>query len=297
MDLFSGVLPFLHVAETHSFRAAAARLGVTPAAVSKAVAKLEGDLGVVLLERTSRHVALTAEGALYLERCREAVAQLQAGRDLVAGAQRAPHGLLRVTLPPILGRSLLPVVARLSSRHPRLSIQLLLTDRHVRLAEEDVDVALRMGALEDSSLVARTLRRPRWTTVASPAYLARRASPATPADLARHERLVFVSPRGSVREWTFRDPATGRAETLATNGSARLLFDHGELLLDAALEGLGVVQVLDFMSTPHVQAGRLIELLPSFAAEGPELHALTPPRRASIGRVRVFLDALAATLT
>src|SRR5688572_32555658 len=108
MDVFTGVIPFVHVADTGGFRAAAARLGVSAAAVSKAVAKLEAELGVSLFERSSRHVALTTEGAAFLERCREALAQLQAGRDQVAGAQRGPHGTLRVTFPPVLGRPLLP---------------------------------------------------------------------------------------------------------------------------------------------------------------------------------------------
>lgn len=284
MDLFSGVLPFVHVAEARSFRAGAERLGVTTAAVSKAISRLEAELGVTLLQRTSRHVSLTTEGALFLERCRQAVAELQTGRDLVARAQRSPQGTLRVTLPPILGRTILPAVARVSSRHPRLQIQLVLTDRHVKLAEEEIDVAIRMGELEDSSLVARTLRTPRWVTLASPGYLARKGTPEKPADLARHDCIKFVSPRGSVREWTFRD---GKTET-----PSRLLLDHGDLLLDAATEGLGVVQVLDFMVAPFLASGRLLEVLAAHATHGPSLHVVTLGRRAAVPRVRVFLEAL-----
>src|SRR5262245_42226211 len=143
MDLFAGVLPFVYTADERSFRRAAARLGVSAAAVSKAVAKLEADLGVVLLYRTSRHVSLTAEGALCLERGREAVVQLQAGRELVAEAQRAPQGPLRASIPPIFGRLLVPAIARLAARHPRLSLHLSFTDRMSRMAEEGIDVALR----------------------------------------------------------------------------------------------------------------------------------------------------------
>jgi DNA-binding transcriptional LysR family regulator len=284
MDLFSGVLPFVHVAEARSFRGGAERLGVTTAAMSKAISRLESELGVTLLRRTSRHVSLTTEGALFLERCRQAVAELQTGRDLVARAQRSPQGTLRVTLPPILGRTILPAVARVSSRHPRLQIHLVLTDRHVKLAEEEIDVAIRMGELEDSSLVARALPTPRWVTLASPGYLARRGTPEKPADLVNHECIKFVSTRGTVREWSFRD---AKVET-----PSRLLLDHGDLLLDAASEGLGIVQVLDFMVAPFLSSGRLIEVLAAHAARGPSLHVVTLGRRASVPRVRVFLEAL-----
>lgn len=284
MDLFSGVLPFVHVAEARSFRGGAERLGVTTAAMSKAILRLESELGVTLLQRTSRHVSLTTEGALFLERCRQAVAELQTGRDLVARAQRSPQGTLRVTLPPILGRTILPAVARVSSRHPRLQIRLVLTDRHVKLAEEEIDVAIRIGELEDSSLVARALPTPRWVTLASPGYLARRGTPEKPADLARHECIKFVSPRGTVREWSFRD--------VNVDTPSRLLLDHGDLLLDAASEGLGIVQVLDFMVAPFLANGRLIEVLAAYATHGPPLHVVTLGRRASLPRVRVFLEAL-----
>ncbi|WP_437636494.1 LysR substrate-binding domain-containing protein [Sorangium sp. So ce854] len=291
MDLFSGVLPFVCVAEAGGFRAAAARLGVTAAAVSKSVARLEAELGVVLLERSSRHVALTPEGAVFLERCRAAIAQLKAGREQVAGAQREPHGTLRVTLPPVLGRSVLPVVARLSARHPRLSIRLIVTNRLLPLAEEEIDVALRMGPLESSSLVARALRTPRWITVAAPAYLAGRGVPTSPADLARHECIKFVL-RGKVVEWRFR--AGDGGVDVAT--PSRILLDQSDLLMDAVVQAMGVAQVLDFMAAPLLEAGLIVEVLAPFATEGPPLHALTPARRASIPRVRVFLDALGDAL-
>ncbi|MGK4007137.1 LysR substrate-binding domain-containing protein [Sorangium sp. So ce1036] len=291
MDLFYGVLPFVHVAEAGGFRAAAARLGVTAAAVSKSVAKLEAELGVALLERTSRHVALTPEGAAFLERCRVAIAELQAGRQQVAGAQREPHGTLRVTLPPVLGRGVLPLVARLSARYPRLSIRLIVTDRLVRLAEEAIDVALRMGPLQDSSLIARALRTPRWITVAAPAYLASRGIPTSPADLARHECIKFVL-HGKAVEWCFRaDQGATRVVT-----PSRIVLDQSDLLIDAVMHGIGIAQVLDFMAAPLLEAGLLVEVLASFATEGPPLHALTPARRASVPRVRVFLDALGDVL-
>lgn len=283
-DPFAGILPFVHVADERSFRRAAERLGVTTAAVSKAIAKLEGELGVTLLVRTSRHVALTPEGEAFLERCRHAVEEVRAGRELVAQAQRVPQGVVKLTMPFILGRVVAPILARVGQRHPRVSFQLHLTDRFVRLAEEQIDVAIRLGELEASSLVARRLRTPSWVTVASPAYLARHPAPKQVADLARHACLKFVTPRGAVREWTFRSGAS------ATPSS--FVADHGEVLLDAAIAGAGIFQALDFMVEAPLADGRLVEVLADEREDGPRLHALALPRRSSSPKVRVVLDAL-----
>ncbi len=290
MDLFSGVLPFFHTAEERSFRKAAAHLGVTTAAVSKAVARLEAELGVTLLHRTSRHVSLTPEGAAFLEHCREAVSRLQAGRELVAQAQKVAEGVLKVSMPLILGRIVVPELGRLASRHPRLSFHLSLTDRYSRMAEEAVDVAVRIGELEDSSLVARTLRTPQWVTVASPAYLGRHGAPRHYRELERHACLKFLTPTGTAREWTFRDRREARPFTWRTPEAFRI--DHGELLVEAAVAGLGICQAFDFMVVEHLRAGRLVEVLAPYAAEGPPIRALSLPRRQSTPRVRVFLDFL-----
>ncbi len=287
-DPFAGILPFVHVAEARSFRRAAEQLGVTAAAVSKAIAKLEGELGVGLLVRTSRHVALTAEGEAFLERCRHAVDEVRAGRELVAQAQRAPQGVVKVTLPFILGGVVAPILARVGQRHPRLSFQLHLTDKFVRLAEEQIDVAIRLGDLEASSLVARRLRTPSWVTVAAPAYLARHPAPKHVEELSRHACLKFVTTRGVVREWTFRSGAPRTPSSFVA--------DHGDVLLDAAIAGAGVFQALDFMVEAPLADGRLVEVLAEERADGPRLHALALPRRASSPKVRVVLDALIATL-
>jgi DNA-binding transcriptional LysR family regulator len=287
LNVFSGVIPFVHVAEAGSFRAAAARLGVSVPAVSKAVAKLEAELGVLLLDRTSRHVALTTEGQSFFERCREAVTQVQAAREQVASAQRGPHGTLRVTFPPVLARTLLPVFDALLRRHPRLSLDLMATNRFSKLTREELDVAIRMGPLEDSSLIARTLRRPRWVTVAAPAYLAKRGVPASLADLAQHECLKF-SLDGKTVEWQFEE----RGNPIAVRSAGCIRSDLGDMLVDAAVRGMGIAQVFDFMARPLLETRQLVEVLAPHAIDGPPLHALTSARRASIPRVRVLLDAL-----
>jgi len=166
----------------------------------------------------------------------------------------------------------------------KLSLQVQVTDRVVRLVEEEVDVAIRIGELADSSLVARVLHTPKWTTVASPAYLARRGTPKSRDELARHDRLVFLLPRGKPRAWTFLDGTF--------DAPALVQVDQGDLLVEGSLAGVGIAQVLDFMVRSHLREGRLLEVLPELAAPGPSIHAVCSPRRKNVPRVRAFLDLL-----
>jgi DNA-binding transcriptional LysR family regulator len=289
-DLFAGVLPFVHTAEARSFRRAAERLGVTPAAVSKAVLALEARLGTKLLARTSRAVALTPEGAAFLARAREAVTSLQSARETVADARRQPRGEVTLTVSAVVARPLMRALPRLAARHPQLAFRVSVTDRLARLAEEGVDVAVRVGALADSGLVARPLRATRWVTVVAPAYLARHPAPAAPEDLEGHDCLRFLATNGRPRDFTFA--GAGQAAPRAVRVSGRLLVDQGEHLLEAALGGLGVCQVLDFMVVGHLAAGRLVELLPGHAAAGPPIQAVALPERARSANVRALFAFL-----
>jgi DNA-binding transcriptional LysR family regulator len=294
MDLFAGVLPFLHVAEELSFRKAAARLGITTAAVSKAVKRLEEDLGARLLERTSRQVALTPEGLEFLERAREAVAQVRAARETVAQAQRAPKGPLTVTLPYILAPVVLPRLARLQARYPQLTLHVRMDDRFSRMVDEHIDVAIRVGSLEDSSLVARRLLSTRWVTLASPAHLARYGTPVRPAELSRHPCLKFVDPNGLAREWMFRREPGGAPEGVRTLPAMDV--NHGPALLDLATAGAGMCQVLDFMLDERARDGRLVEVLADHSADGPPVHALCLPGRQAVPRVQALLQLLSEEL-
>jgi LysR family transcriptional regulator for bpeEF and oprC len=294
MSEFAGIEAFVHTAEQRSFRRAAERLRVTPAAVSKAVARLEERLGVLLLERSSRKVTLTAEGTSYLRHCRAALDTLSAGRDTVSQHAGTAQGPLRVTLPFILGPQIAAALPRLAARHPRLVFDIRASDRYVNLLEEDVDVALRIGHLDDSPLVARRLRVPRWVTAASPAYLARHGAPRVPDDLRAHACLKFATAgsaaasHGGVVEWRFARAPGGVGEPLKL--ATQHTIDHGELLVLAAAAGLGVVQAFDFLVEPDLAAGRLVEILPAYAAAGPPIHALCRPQRQSTPNVRAFLD-------
>lgn len=288
MSSFSHIEPFVHVAEKRSFRAAAQHLGVTPAAVSKAVAALEAELGVRLLHRTSRHVAPTPEGEVYLRHCREALDRLVAGRDLVTHAAQVASGRLKVSLSFVLGRLVVAALPRLLSRYPGLVVHLSFSDVPINLVEQEVDVALRIGDLDDSALVARRLRRPRWVLVASPNYLARVGAPEDPADLARHAALHFNRPTGQPAPWRFA--AIDGTEAHPFLAERPLLLDHGDLLVDAAIAGLGLAQVFDFMVAEPVRRGELVEVLADRSLPGPPISALCLAGRQRVPKIRAFID-------
>ena len=287
-DLFTGVLPFVRTAEAASFRRAGERLGVTTAAVSKAVARLEERLGVKLLVRTSRSVRLTPEGRIYLDRCQQAVASLQAARELVAESLQEPRGEVRLTLSPVLGGIVVGALPHLLARHPHLEARIHTTDRLSRLAEESLDVAVRLGGQADSALIGRTLLRPRWRTVAAPALLARHGTPQVPADLERIPGVRFVGPSGRVTPWTFADGA--RPEI-----TGPLVADSGEQVVHAALAGVGVAHVLDFMVADAVREGKLVPILDHLSTLGPTIWAASTPERARTPNVRAVGAWLADT--
>jgi DNA-binding transcriptional LysR family regulator len=285
-DLFRGVVPFVAVADALSFRRAAASLGLTPAAVSKAVQTLEATLGVTLLERTSRAVSLTRDGELFYERCKGAVAAVSGARAEMASARKAPHGEAVISAPFVLVSVVVAAIVALRHRHPRLLVRLQVSDRIASFSADRVDVAARIGEGEDESLHARKLRGTRWTTVASPAYLARRPAPAQPADLDAHECLVFVGPNGRPRAWHFSTGAVVPRAVLET--------DHGPAMLDAARAGVGICQVFDLMVEDELRRGSLVRVLPELAVAGPALTAVWSASRRAHPNVRAIVDALGA---
>lgn len=293
-DLFDGIVPFVHAARARSFRVAAEQLGVTSAAISKAVKRLEAELGVRLLHRTTRKVSLSDEGARFLARCEDAMAQVLAGRDEAATAHTVARGELVVSASYVLGPTLVARLPRLLSRYPGLRLDLRLTDRRVRLVDERIDVALRVGPMPDSTLVARKLLEPRLVTVASPGYLARHGTPATPAALAEHACLRFRSPRGKGVGWVFLDAPGGTPQ--AVEVPARVDVDQGTLLVDAALAGAGIAQVFDFMVDQALREGRLVEVLRDVRAPGPAIHGVVLPGQQGTPKVRAFLEFAAQAL-
>lgn len=289
LTLFDGVVPFVYVARLGSFKAAAVQLGVTPAAVSKAIKRLEEELGVRLLHRTTRRVVLSEEGALFFARCEEAVALVRDGRAAVALGQQVAAGPLVVSVSAAMVGFVMKRMGRLLAAYPGLSLSVRVSDERVSLLESQVDVALRVGELSDSTLVMRRLYQPKWVTAASPAYLAVAGVPSRPAQLAAHRRLVFRSPRGVAVAWSFASD-----EVVEVGGAGVVEIDQGEALVHSAVAGLGVVQVFDFMVEEHLRHGALVEVLSEYASPGPPIYALCLPGQQHVPKVRVFLDALQA---
>lgn len=293
-DQFSGVVPFVRVAEARSFTGAAKRLGLTPSAISKAIAKLEGELGVSLLHRTSRSVTLTPEGAVFYQRCRQIVSDMEEARQQASSAQAEPRGYLRVSLPLAFGRlEIMPLMPDFLRRNPELSLDANLTDRAVDLAEEGYDVAVRVGRRAEARLMARRIRRTRMVTAAAPAYLESHGLPVTPADLRRHSCIGLMMPStGTLLDWVFeRD---GRPESLPVRG--RLTVNTVDAQIEAAVAGGGIIQSLDFIARRAIEAGTLVPLLQDYLTVGPSIYALYPENRQLSAKIGVFIDFLTASL-
>lgn len=279
---------FMAVAEVGSFSAAARRLGVTPSAVSKGIARLEGGLGVRLLARSTRHVNLTVEGTSFRDRCRPILSDLAEARDEILMAGAAPAGRLRVSLPTSMSQlKIIPALPRFFALYPAIQIDINVTDRPVDLIGEGIDVAIRVGEMSDSRLIARKLWQPAYVTCASPAYLARRGTPKTIEDLVDHQCLGrFVDHMGRMRNWVFR--REGALTEWEPRGQVKI--DQVEGLATAAVAGLGIIHMNHYIVEEDLNAGRLVQVLADYASPGPPIQAVMVPGRQNVPRVRAFVD-------
>jgi LysR family transcriptional regulator, regulator for bpeEF and oprC len=292
MELFDGMVPFVTVAEAGSFREAARRLRVTASAISKAIAKLEHEVGVRLFQRSARSVTLTTDGERFLAGCRSAVDAASGARAQLADVGREPRGRLRVSLPPVLGGRIVSQLPQLLATHPAISLEVVMTDRFVQLVDENIDVAIRLGIPEDSTYIVRPLQQLALVTAAAPAYLVRFGTPRSPEQLAQHACIRFILPSGLAQPWSFvRD---NQRFALAVDGN--LAVDHGEGALAASLAGLGLVQAPDVMVSDRLASGELVEVLRDFRALGPQLSALCAPGRQRSPKVRTFIDFVASVV-
>ena len=290
MDRLDEFAIFVRIVEEGSLVRAAQRLRRSAPAVTRALAALEDRLGVRLINRTTRRLAPTEAGRALYERARGVVESYEAA---TAGAREAPvRGLLRIAAPVQFGRRhVAPLAARFLDSHESVEIELLLNDRNVDLIEEGVDVAVRIGALADSSLVARPVGHVRRQWVASPAYLTRQGTPKVPADLAKHEALLGTS-RGAM-EWTFGGRRRGAPPHLA----GRLRVDDIETRLRLAREGRGIAQFLSYQVAEDLAAGRLVRLLRSYEPPLLPVQLLTKGRAHRAPKIDAFLDFAARKLS
>ncbi|QJQ95136.1 MULTISPECIES: LysR family transcriptional regulator [Halomonadaceae] len=285
MDRLRTLRTFICVAEQSSFAEAGRRMNMSPTTVTRTIAALEASLGVQLLMRTTRSVRLTEEGALFLERCRAGLAEIDGAFDIVRGGRATPRGTLTVTAPVMFGRlHVLPVVVELLRQYPELQVRLLLLDRVVRLVDEGIDVAVRIAELPDSSLHMLQVGQVRRVLSASPAYLAARGRPTSLTDLRDHDLIWIEDEAGPHRGW-------GLDEVRRSGSPARLTVNHMDAAIAAAVAGLGVVRTLSYQVADDVAAGRLEHILNDDAAPALPISLLFQSGRRDHPNVRAFIDA------
>ncbi len=285
-------LAFAGTARLGSFAAAARELGVAPSTLAKAVARLEADLAVRLFHRTTRQVRLTPDGERLFRRCERVVAEIDELQADAAGTRAAPQGTLKVDLPVTYGRRfVLPLLTRLQQQHPGLMLDVRLSDQFSDIVRDATDLAVRIGRLNDSTLVARRIDQQEIVLCASPAYLAARGTPRRVDELAGHDAIVFRLPTsGRDRPWQLRQ----RGQPVELQPRPHLRIGQTEGLADAALLGCGLVQLPDYVVQDELASGALVELLPSCRPEPMPIHVVVPAGRLVPARVRVAVEALEA---
>jgi DNA-binding transcriptional LysR family regulator len=282
------VATFTRVAELGSFTAAGAELGVPKSSVSRAVSRLEEALGVRLLQRTTRRIALTQAGERYLAEVRGPMARVAEASSDVAEMGREPQGLVRVSIAPPLGdRTMSDLFAEFVRGHPRIRVELVVTGRRVNLVEEGIDLAVRSGKLEDSSLVARKLAVASLGLYAAPSYLERRGRPRNLAALALHDCVLYKA-AGGLMAWHLAGPRG--VERVDVTG-AIVADDLGTVRL-LTLAGAGVALMPDVAVRTDVERGALVRVLPSYALRDAPLHLVSPPLRHVPARVTLLRDFL-----
>ena len=287
LNQLSELIAFVESVEANSFSAAARSLGTTPSAISKRVARLEDRLGVRLLQRTTRSLSLPAEGAIYYERVSRLLQELDDVNDSVISGSR-PQGKLTVSASLDFGqRFLVQLLPIFLAKYPEIQVNLRLTERLVDLVAEGIDVAIRLGELDDSSLICRHLGKARFVLCTSPSYLATHGTPATPADLVDHNCMRYIFD-GQPLPWEFL--MDGRWQGIPIKSSFN--SDSGEALKNAALTGLGIARLLNFQIKAELATQRLISLFPQQLTHGLATQAVFTHRRNLSPRVQVFLDFL-----
>ena len=288
MPNWEGVSEFVAVAETASFTSAAKKTGVSVAQVSRRVAALEDRLGVKLLNRTTRKVSLTEGGQLYFARCRDLVNGLEMAELEVTRMQSIPRGLVRVTAPTSYGEThLAPLLTKFLAQYPQVDLDLILTNQRLDLIETGIDLAIRLGSLDDSTLTARRLADRQLYVCASRAYLEQRGEPYTLSELKNHQCLI-----GTIDHWRFKEE--GRARSLGVGG--RFRCNSGNALREAALQGFGLTQLPGYYVQKDLKEGRLIEVLAQYRSDREGIWALYPKNRNLSVKVRLLIDFLAAQL-
>lgn len=290
MDRLTSMAVFVKASDLGSFAAAAEAMGMSPQMVAKHVVFLEDRLGTALLHRTTRRQSLTEVGRAYYDRCKQVLTEVEAAESIAQDMRSQPKGVLRVNAPMTFGAfSLAPFVTRYLDRYPDMQIDLTLNDRFVDPLEEGYEVMVRVGEVDDTSLIAHPLAPYRLIACASPDYLARRGTPRTPAELELHDCLPYAywSPSIPCR-WQF----TRKGRTEDVRASGRIRSNDWKALLHAAKEGFGVTLGPESVLDAEIAAGHLVRVLPDYEGPARPMHVLYPAGRRPTVKVRSFVDAI-----
>lgn len=291
MDRFHAMKVFTRVVETGNFSRAANALDMPRPSVSVVIQQLEAHLKVRLLQRTTRRLNLTADGAAYYENCVRILADIEATESALSDALRGPRGKLRVDIPGALGRSiLLPKLFEFHERYPDVELMIGFSDRPVDLIQDGVDCVIRVGELQDSTLVARRIGIYESVTVASPAYLKREGVPHTIDDLAAHTAVQYFWTRtGRTMDLSFN--VDGEVLLVKMNGNVAV--NDADAYLAGALKGTGIIQPMRMLAEPYLESGELIEVLPQWRPASMPISAVYPHNRHLSPQVRAFVEWVA----
>jgi DNA-binding transcriptional LysR family regulator len=291
---------FVRAAELGHFASAAHALGVTPAAVSRGIKRLEERLRTKLFIRTTRRVRLTDDGSMYFEQCKAALAQIESAERTIAGQQTEAVGLLRITVPTTYAHyRLLPMLPRFLAAHPALQVEINVSNRNIDFVEEGFDVAIRLGEPPLSQLIARPLEHARLGVYASPAYVKKFGKPKTRDDLAKHRLIQFVRPStGRGMSWLFVDDAAEGGATVEYDFvSAIQVSDDALGAVTLARSGAGLFQMLEFIAAEYVARGELVEVLTDAPRATRPFSILYPQNRHQSAKVRLFVDFMLRSLS
>lgn len=288
---------FSTLAASGSLSAAGRELGISTPAVSKRLAQMEARLGVALLNRTTRRMSLTPEGELYVEHARRILAEIDDLTQLLGEAKAEPRGLLRVNATLGFGRShVAPLISKFARKHPQVEVQLQLSVNPPALADEAFDVCIRFGAPPDTRVIARRIASNRRLLCASPAYLARAGTPKLPQDLARHSCIGIRQGDEAYGMWrlTSGRGAAQRTESIRTRGT--LSTNDGEIAVNWALDGHGILMRAEWDIARYLRSGRLVPVLQGYRTPDADIYAVWPQRHQLSARVRAFVDFAAAQM-
>jgi LysR family transcriptional activator of dmlA len=285
---------FSTLASAGSLSAAAREMGVTTAAVSKRLAQMEARLGIPLVIRTTRRMSLTPEGELYLEHARRILSEIEDMAELLGLSKAIPKGLLRVNATLGFGRShVAPLISRFVRKYPEVEVQLQLSVNPPPLTDDAFDVCIRFGAPPDTRVIARHIAPNRRLLCASPAYLAKRGTPKVPNDLAQHNCIGIRQGEEAYGVWRLSSGRGRNAATEAVKIRGNLTTNDGEIAVNWALDGHGILMRAEWDIERYLQSGRLVQVLPQYYTPDADIHAVYPQRHQMAARVRAFVDFVA----